>query len=112
MVLCHGSRPMPARQQRSFSGKNTLPRGRKLSCQSTAAEVGKLITKTEIPAFIPRRDLMDQLSRWAVIEVQESGVANVGMPCKVCEYQQDALPDNRPCTGDQKAKHYLGVWCR
>ena len=45
--------------------------------------VGKLISKVEIPAFIPRQDLIDQLSRWAMIEVQENGVANCGTPCKV-----------------------------
>lgn len=45
--------------------------------------VGKLISKVEIPAFIPRADLLDQLLRWAYIEVQENGVANTGSPCKV-----------------------------
>lgn len=44
---------------------------------------GKLISAVEIPAFIPRQDLMDQLLRWAVIEVQEGGAANYGTPCKV-----------------------------
>ena len=48
-----------------------------------AEGVGKLISKVEIPAFIPRTDIVDQLLRWAIIEVQESGVANVGCPCKV-----------------------------
>jgi len=47
------------------------------------AEVGKLISKVEIPAFIPRPDLVEQLLRWAVVDMQESGVANVGCPCKV-----------------------------
>lgn len=47
------------------------------------AEVGKLISKVEIPAFIPRPDLLDQLYRWAMIEIQEGGVASVGCPCKV-----------------------------
>lgn len=38
------------------------PRGlaKPLPC---CVQVGKLITKTEIPAFIPRADLMDQLVR-------------------------------------------------
>lgn len=44
---------------------------------------GKLISKVEVPAFIPRADLSDQLLRWAMIEIQSSGVANVGCPCKV-----------------------------
>jgi hypothetical protein len=47
------------------------------------AEVGKLISKVEIPAFIPRQDLMDQLLRWAHMTIQEGGVAAVGCPTKV-----------------------------
>ncbi|GAB4817797.1 hypothetical protein N2152v2_004843 [Parachlorella kessleri] len=54
-------------------------------------QVGKLITRTEIPAFIPRSDLMDQLVRWAIIEVQENGVANLGMPCKVVPFYREGL---------------------
>ena len=46
---------------------------------------GKLISKVEVPAFIPRPDISDQLLRWALIEVQEGGLANVGCPCKVRE---------------------------
>jgi hypothetical protein len=49
----------------------------------TEGGVGKLFSKVEIPAFIPRQDLMDQLIRWAFIEVQENGMGNVGCPCKV-----------------------------
>lgn len=49
----------------------------------TEGGVGKLISKVEIPAFIPRQDLMDQLLRWAFIEIQENGMGNVGCPCKV-----------------------------
>ena len=30
------------------------------------AKVGKEISKTEIPPFIPRPDLLDQLVRWAL----------------------------------------------
>lgn len=63
-------------------------RHRSVSC-AAAAEVGKIISKVEIPAFIPRGDLMDQLTRWAIIEVQENGVANVGMPCKVTPFRRD-----------------------
>ena len=54
-----------------------------LVARSAQAEAGKLISKVEIPAFIPRVDLIDQLVRWAVIEIQENGMANVGCPCKV-----------------------------
>lgn len=81
-VNCSTRHAVPA-QQRGFT--LSFPRTQRKNstiCQATT-EVGKLITKTEIPAFIPRADLMDQLVRWATIEIQESGVANVGMPCKV-----------------------------
>lgn len=49
----------------------TLPRG------------GKIISKTEVPAFIPRDDMMDQMTRWALIEAEEGGQRNFGMPMKV-----------------------------
>ena len=52
---------------------------------AATAEVGKLIAKTEIPAFIPRQDLMDQLIRWAYTEVQEESVRKFGLPCKVSQ---------------------------
>ncbi len=44
---------------------------------------GKLISKVAIPAFIPRQDIMDQLYRWVIIEIQEGGMASVGCPCRV-----------------------------
>lgn len=71
------------RQRRAFSSRTG--RDARLLCRAAAqaAEGGKLISKVEIPAFIPRPDLIDQLVRWAMIEVQENGVANCGMPCKV-----------------------------
>lgn len=53
------------------------------SAAQTAPGAGTLISRVEIPAFIPRSDIADQLIRWAFIEIQESGVANVGCPCKV-----------------------------
>lgn len=73
-------------QQRRAAG--SAPQGRRGSlivaqAAQTEAGPGKLISKVEIPAFIPRADLIDQLVRWASIEIQENGVANVGCPCKV-----------------------------
>jgi hypothetical protein len=56
--------------------------------KSQAAE-GTLISQVEIPAFIPRADISDQLLRWALIEIQEGGVANVGCPCKVTAFKND-----------------------
>lgn len=74
----------PRQQQRRAFGRTTRSTRLVVASASPAAEgVGKLISKVEIPAFIPRADLIDQLVRWAVIEIQENGVANCGCPCKV-----------------------------
>ncbi len=43
----------------------------------------KLISRTEVPAFIMRDDMMDQIVRWATIEAAESGLVNFGMPMTV-----------------------------
>eukprot|EP00889_Picochlorum_renovo_P001673 jgi/Picre1/28703/NNA_004103.t1 len=61
---------------------------RLVTMKSQAAE-GTLISQVEIPAFIPRADISDQLLRWALIEIQEGGVANVGCPCKVTAFKND-----------------------
>lgn len=58
-------------------------------CSAVDTGAGKLISKVEIPAFIPRSDLLDQLMRWSFIEIQEGGVANVGCPCKVDAYRTE-----------------------
>lgn len=42
-----------------------------------------LISKTEVPSFIQRDDMMDQLYRWTLIEAGEGGLRNFGMPMKV-----------------------------
>lgn len=39
---------------------------------------GKLISKVEVPAFIPRQDLCEQLYRWALSNAQDEGLANFG----------------------------------
>jgi hypothetical protein len=39
---------------------------------------GKLISKVEVPAFIPRADLCEQLTRWALGNAQDDGLANFG----------------------------------
>lgn len=49
---------------------------------AATAEMGKLIAKTEIPAFIPRQDLMDQLTRWAYTEIQEESMRKFGLAVK------------------------------
>lgn len=59
---------------------------------AATAQAGKLIAKTEIPAFIPRQDLMDQLIRWAWTEVQEESVRKFGLPCKVTKTSREGIP--------------------
>lgn len=59
-----------------------------VSRTSVITHADKLISKVEIPAFIPRDDISDQLLRWALIDVQDQGVANCGCPCKVVPYFQ------------------------
>ena len=49
---------------------------------AAAAAGGKLISSTEIPAFLPRSDFIDQLVRWAVV-AQEDGRAVYGAPLRV-----------------------------
>lgn len=82
-----GARPQAAFVQaptaRPLGAASLAKRTTLLVAQAAQAEVGKLISKVEVPAFIPRPDLMDQLLRWAYIEVQENGMGNVGCPCKV-----------------------------
>jgi hypothetical protein len=55
----------------------------KAAAAAQEVEPGKLISKTEIPAFIPREDLIHQLWGWARIECEESGAVNYGLPMKV-----------------------------
>ena len=72
------------------STRNTLrPAPHKLSPRSVIVRADKLISKVEIPAFIPRDDISDQLLRWALIDVQDQGVANCGCPCTVAPHFVD-----------------------
>lgn len=52
--------------------------------------VGKFISKTPIPAFIPRQDLMDQLLRWASFEASDpDALAKFDLPIKVTPFYKD-----------------------
>lgn len=75
-----GARPQQQRARQAVAAQRCA---RVVVAAAAQAEVGKLISKVEIPAFIPRQDIVDQLLRWAMIEVQENGVANCSTPCKV-----------------------------
>lgn len=44
---------------------------------------GKRISTVEVPAFIMRDDMMDQLYRWALVNAGESAVRNFGLPMNV-----------------------------
>ncbi|CAK0787338.1 hypothetical protein CVIRNUC_010557 [Coccomyxa viridis] len=56
------------------------------SAQQATGE-GTLISKTEVPAFIPRQDLMDQLLRWARNEATDPDtIGKYGLPIKVEPY--------------------------
>jgi hypothetical protein len=55
---------------------------------------GKLISKTEVAAFIQRDDMMDQMYRWALIEAGESGVRNFGLPMNVTAVYRDVQAEN------------------
>ena len=56
---------------------------------AAATGKGKLISATEIPAFIPRADLIDQLLRWAVA-AEEDGRAMYGAPLRVTPVKNEA----------------------
>lgn len=43
----------------------------------------KLLSSAEVPPFIPRDDLMDQMCMWAEIEAAGNGARNFGLPMKV-----------------------------
>uniref|UniRef100_A0A383WHX3 Uncharacterized protein n=1 Tax=Tetradesmus obliquus TaxID=3088 RepID=A0A383WHX3_TETOB len=55
----------------------------------TLPRTGFFISKTEVPAFIPRDDMMDQILRWALIEAEEGGQRNFGMPMKIHQRFRD-----------------------
>lgn len=44
---------------------------------------GTRISSVEVPAFIMRDDMMDQLYRWALVNAGESAVRNFGLPMNV-----------------------------
>lgn len=57
------------------------------------AQVGKLISQVDIPPFIPRPDLLEQLVRWALSTCQLDGAANFGMPMRVEPFQNSKGDD-------------------
>ncbi len=59
-------------------------------CLSGVHAAGTLISKTEIPAFIPRSDLMDQLLRWAQNEATDPDmIGKYGLPIKATPFYKE-----------------------
>jgi hypothetical protein len=102
--VCAHCHTLPIRSQFTVSHRQVMPwirpnlqRGNTsgsrigvgaVTCSAQAVGA-KLLSKTEIPAFIPRSDMMEQLMRWAVIEANADGVAKFGLPIKVEPYYQE-----------------------
>ena len=59
----------------SQTSNSPVRRSERLIPSAALAEgvTGKLISSTEVPAFIQRDDMMDQMHKWAVIEAGEGG---------------------------------------
>jgi hypothetical protein len=75
----------------SFTNFNCFSaRRRSSSVRCSAQEVEQvLLARTEIPAFIPRSDMMEQLIRWATIEANADGAAKFGLPVKIERFYKD-----------------------
>lgn len=56
---------------------------------ATATSGTKLLSKAEIPAFIPRSDLISEMLRWATIDADTNGFENFGMEMSVEPYYKD-----------------------
>jgi hypothetical protein len=72
----------PRQAQRYAAQRQTI-------CSAQTAQEGKLISQVEIPAFIPRQDLLEQLTRWAQTAAQDDGHANFGLPMRVVKLEDD-----------------------
>ncbi|MEW5302816.1 MAG: hypothetical protein WDW38_004072 [Sanguina aurantia] len=87
------SHPQQRCQTRQASQRQTLlsKRGQAQVCHAVILD-GKLISRTEVPAFIQRDDMMDQLYRWTLMEGQEAGMRNFGAPMVITpQYQESSL---------------------
>lgn len=92
-------RPAPAAPAAAVAaaGLDRAQQKQRTICRAEAVEqtpvtlprTGSFISKTEVPAFIQRDDMMDQIIRWALIEAEEGGQRNFGMPMKVHQRFRD-----------------------
>ena len=79
------------RQQQRQQQKSKTALHAAASAYVLPVELGKQISSTEVPAFIPRDDMIDQLYRWSRIEAGEGGMQNFGMPMNVEPVYQDGI---------------------
>ena len=72
------TRPLPCvpRQRRHQHKRQAVAAG-------AAASAGKFISSAEIPAFIPRKEFLEQLASWATVQVDTEGPRKFGLPMKV-----------------------------
>lgn len=88
-LVSSSGRPVIVRQQQRSSSSRRTVRVAAAAGEQTRQQLElprkahMLISATEVPAFIQRDDMMDQLYRWALIEAGEGGLRNFGMPMKV-----------------------------
>ena len=68
--------PCPARQRRHQHKRQAV-------AAEAAAPAGKFISQAEIPAFIPRKEFLEQLASWATVQVDTEGPRKFGLPMKV-----------------------------
>ncbi|KAF6261670.1 hypothetical protein COO60DRAFT_1500678 [Scenedesmus sp. NREL 46B-D3] len=92
----------PVRHQKAAAVLSPVAPQRLLVCSAAAKDAteqvpvtlprtGFFISKTEVPAFIPRDDMMDQILRWALIEAEEGGQRNFGMPMQIHQRFRDGM---------------------
>ena len=62
-------------------------------CRAVSSEqTGRFISRTEVPPFIQRDDMMDQMFQWSVIEAGDGGFRNFGLPMTVdATYNDDGV---------------------
>lgn len=77
--------PSTAKRQRATG---VCPASR-VAVFASAAAGTKLISSSDIPAFIPRSDLMSEMLRWATIDAGTNGYDKFGMQMKVVPYHKD-----------------------
>lgn len=79
------------RTVRPCAAAPSAPAAQPASSYPSAVGTGKRISSTEVPPFIQRDDMVDQILRWSFIEAGESGFRNFGMPMNVEPVYKDGV---------------------